>query len=65
VALEGVKVLKWHFAKFKVLRWHGTNFPLFFLAAEGLHKILSMGIVQGHFEGLGPVLSNQQKIMHL
>jgi hypothetical protein len=28
MALEGVKVLKWHFAKFKVLRWHGTNFPL-------------------------------------
>jgi hypothetical protein len=27
VALEGVKVLKCHFAKFKVLRWHGTNFP--------------------------------------
>jgi hypothetical protein len=27
VALEGVKILKWHFAKFKILRWHNTNFP--------------------------------------
>jgi hypothetical protein len=27
VALEGVKVLKWHFAKFKVLKWMGLIFP--------------------------------------
>jgi hypothetical protein len=38
---------------------------LFLLAAEELHKLLSFGITKGHFEGLGPVLSNQQKIMHI
>jgi Reverse transcriptase (RNA-dependent DNA polymerase) len=38
---------------------------VFLLAVEGLHKILSLGISKGHFEGLGPVLSSQHKIMHL
>jgi hypothetical protein len=33
VTLEGVKVLKWHFAKFKVLKWHETNFPLDYMEA--------------------------------
>jgi Reverse transcriptase (RNA-dependent DNA polymerase) len=38
---------------------------VFLLAVEGLHKILSLDISKGHFEGLGPVLSSQHKIMHL
>jgi hypothetical protein len=35
VALEGVEILKWHFAKFKVLRWHETNFPFLKLVIFG------------------------------
>jgi hypothetical protein len=35
------------------------------LAVEGLHKILNLEMHNGHFEGLGPVLSNQYKIIHL
>jgi Reverse transcriptase (RNA-dependent DNA polymerase) len=38
---------------------------VFLLAVEELHKILSLGISKGHFEGLGPVLSSQCRIMHL
>jgi Reverse transcriptase (RNA-dependent DNA polymerase) len=38
---------------------------LFLLVVEGLHKILTLGISNGHFEGLGLVLSHNQKIMHL
>jgi hypothetical protein len=39
VVLEGVKVLKWYFAKFKVLRWHETNFSFFSLCND---KILEL-----------------------
>jgi Reverse transcriptase (RNA-dependent DNA polymerase) len=38
---------------------------LFLLAVEGLHKFLSLGISKGQFEGLGPVLSHNKKLMHI
>jgi hypothetical protein len=50
VALEGVKVLKWHFAKFKVLKWHMTNFPLnksFNLEVAGSGSISGISIQSG------------------
>jgi hypothetical protein len=54
---------------FECKKWVKQGDPfspyLFLLAVEGLHKILSLCIVNGYFEGLGPVLSNQQKILHL
>jgi Reverse transcriptase (RNA-dependent DNA polymerase) len=38
---------------------------LFLLVAEGLNKILSMGISLGHFEGLGPSILTGHKILNL
>jgi hypothetical protein len=46
VALEGVKVLKWHFAKFKVLRWHGTNFDLGFCFVGEKEIEINIGTVK-------------------
>jgi hypothetical protein len=38
---------------------------LFLLTVEGLHKIISLRVYNHHLEGSGPVLSHNQKIMHL
>jgi Reverse transcriptase (RNA-dependent DNA polymerase) len=38
---------------------------LFLLAAEGLHKILTNGIDLGHFEGLGPSIFNNHRVLNL
>jgi hypothetical protein len=41
------------------------SFYLFLLAAEGLNKILFKEVALGHFEGLGPLIFNSQKILNL
>jgi Reverse transcriptase (RNA-dependent DNA polymerase) len=38
---------------------------LFLLAAEGFNKILSKGIALGHFEGFGPLVIDNRKILNL
>jgi Reverse transcriptase (RNA-dependent DNA polymerase) len=40
-------------------------FIFFLLVVEGLNKILTLGISKGYFESLGPILSHNQKIMHI
>jgi Reverse transcriptase (RNA-dependent DNA polymerase) len=54
-----------HFECHKSVRQGDSIFPCIFLLVEGLHKILSLGISEGHFEGLDPILFKQHKIMYL
>jgi hypothetical protein len=38
---------------------------LFLLAADGLENIFSLGVANGHYEGLGLTLLNETKILNI